>query len=84
MEIHSAARKHGYGDQTIIHAIRHAVTIVDLEPEADPPRILAIGPDHAGNLLEIIWLDIDTGSQLVIHAMTLRPLFHHLLPQLEE
>lgn len=84
MEIHSAARKHGHDNQAILHAIRHAVTIVDLEPNADPPRILAIGPDHSGNLLEVIWLDLDAGSQLVIHAMALRPLFHHLLPQHEE
>ena len=84
MEIHSSARKHGYGNQAILHAIRHAVTIVDLEPDADPPWILAIGPDHSGNLFEVIWLDVDKGSQLVIHAMALRPLFHHLLPQHEE
>ncbi|MDE0236252.1 MAG: hypothetical protein OXN95_03385 [bacterium] len=84
MEIHSAARKHGYSDQAILHAIRYAVTIVDLEPDTDPPRTLAIGPDQHGNLLEVIWLDLDAGSQLVIHAMALRPLFHHLLPQLED
>ena len=83
MDIHGAARKHGYDDQTILHAIRHAVTVVDLEPNADPPRVLAIGPDYSGNMLEIIWLEIDAGSRIVIHAMALRPLFHHLLPQHE-
>ena len=84
MEIHSSARKHGYGNQAILHAVRHAVTNVDLEPDADPPRILVIGPDHSGNMLEVIWFDVDKGSQLVIHAMALRPLFHHLLSQHEE
>jgi hypothetical protein len=29
-------------------------TVFELEPDADPPKVLAIGPDLAGNLLEII------------------------------
>lgn len=36
-----------------------AVTVFDLEPDADPPKVLAIGPDPAGNLLEIIWLELE-------------------------
>jgi len=54
--------------------------VVDLEPDADPPRVLAIGPDRAGNLLEIIWLELGDERQLVVHAMKLRPIFHQLLP----
>ncbi|MFN8037232.1 MAG: hypothetical protein U0V73_15005 [Acidimicrobiia bacterium] len=42
--------------------------------------MLGIGPDAAGNLLEIIWLDLADDRQLVIHAMRLRPVFHDLLP----
>ena len=80
MEIHRSAYKHGLGDAEILHAIRHAVTVVDLEPEADPPKVLAIGPDAAGNLLEIIWLELAGESQIVIHAMALRPVFWDLLP----
>ena len=80
MEIHRSAYKHGLGDEEILHAIRHAVTVVDLEPEADPPKVLAIGPDAAGNLLEIIWLELAGESQIVIHAMALRPVFWDLLP----
>ena len=80
MEIHRSAYKHGLGDEEILHAIRHAVTVVDLEPEADPPKVLVIGPDPAGNLLEIIWLELAGESQIVIHAMALRPVFWDLLP----
>ncbi|MPZ54050.1 MAG: hypothetical protein GEU79_15180 [Acidimicrobiia bacterium] len=57
---------------------------MDLEPSADPPKILAIGPDHAGNLLEIIWLELADDDDLVIHAMPLRLTFYHLLPQSRE
>ena len=54
--------------------------MVDLEPDADPPRMLAIGPDPAGNLLEVIWLQLPGDYELVIHAMQLRRTFYDLLP----
>jgi len=66
-------------DDSIDHALAHAVAVVDLEPDADPPRVLAIGPDRAGNLLEIIWLELGD-ERLVIHAMKLRPTFYDLPP----
>lgn len=53
--------------------------MVDLDPDADPPKMLVIGPDRSGGLVEVIWLDL-VGEELVIHAMSLRPLFHYLLP----
>ena len=61
----------------------HAIVVVDLDPDADPPKVLAIGPDTAGNLLEIIWLELDDDRSLVIHAMPLRPTFFDLLPDEE-
>lgn len=81
MEIHRAARKHGVSDVEIMHALDHAIVVVDLEPDADPPRVLAVGPDEAGNLLEIIWLEFDEPGPLVIHAMALRQTFYDLLPR---
>jgi hypothetical protein len=44
---------------------------------------LAIGPDTAGNLLEVIWLELDEDRELVIHAMALRRTFFDLLPDEE-
>ena len=84
VEIHRIAPKHGINDVAIRHAVDHALTIVDLEPDADPPKVLAIGPDPAGNLLEIIWLELADGVELVIHAMSLRPKFYDLLPKAHE
>ena len=79
VEIHRSAHKHKVADDDIEHAVVHALVIADLDPEADPPRVLAIGPNRVGNLLEIIWLDLP-GSHLVIHAMPLRRVFYDLLP----
>ncbi len=81
VEIHRSARKHGVDDDTILHALDHAITVIDLDAESDPPKVLAIGPDSAGNLLEIIWLELVDDVNLVIHAMPLRPSFYDLLPQ---
>jgi hypothetical protein len=80
VEIHDSARKHGIDGDTILHALAHAIAVVDLDPDADPPKGLAIGPDRAGNLLEVIWLELADDVQLVIHAMALRPTFYDLLP----
>lgn len=84
MEIHRSARKHGISDGSIHHAVDHALAVVDLSPDSDPPRVLAIGPDQAGNLLEIIWLELAESAELVIHAMPLRLTFHDLLPSGED
>ena len=79
MEIHRSAHRHGVGTPDLRHAVANAVTWVDLDPAADPPKVLAIGPDRAGNLLEIVMLPLD-GCWLVIHAMRLRRGFSSLLP----
>ncbi|MFN0092195.1 MAG: hypothetical protein ACKVWR_18300 [Acidimicrobiales bacterium] len=79
MEFAQSAFKHGVGREAIEHAVVYALTTIDLEPDADPPKVLAIGPDPAGNLLEVIWLEFDE-VEVVIHAMALRPVFYDLLP----
>jgi hypothetical protein len=84
VEIHRSARKHAIDDEAINHAVENAIVVVDLEPHADPPRVLAIGPDRAGNLLEIIWLEFENDPPIVIHAMALRRAFHDLLPTGED
>jgi hypothetical protein len=74
-----SAFKHGHDEQAILHAVQHAIVLADLEPDTDPPKVLAIGADPAGNLLEVIWLDL-ADSELEIHAMELRTTFYDLLP----
>ncbi|MEA1901996.1 MAG: hypothetical protein U9N56_00555 [Actinomycetota bacterium] len=84
MEIHRTAHKHGVTEDVIVHAFANAIAVIDLEPESDPPKVLAIGADPAGNLLEIIWIELAADVNLVIHAMPLRPAFYHLLPESPE
>ena len=84
VEFHRSAFKHGYGEPVILHAVEHALVIVDLDQDGDPPRMLAVGPDFAGNLVEVIWLELAGQVELVIHAMHLQPALYDLLPTGED
>jgi uncharacterized DUF497 family protein len=77
VEIHDSARKHGVVDADITHAVDNALAIEDAGE--DPDRWLVIGPDRAGNLLEVVVLTAVEGNQLVIHAMAMRDKFRRLL-----
>ena len=77
MEIHSSAYRHGLDDEQIEHAWDNALGFYDINPDHDPPKSLCIGPDPAGNLLELLYLQLD--DDLIIHAMPLRPVFRTYL-----
>jgi hypothetical protein len=80
MEIHRSAGKHGVPESEVLHAVEHEIVSVDLDPDADPPKVLVIGPDSAGNLLEVIVLVLADDLLIAIHAMKLRRQFYELLP----
>jgi uncharacterized DUF497 family protein len=77
VEVHDSARRHGVVDEDIHHAIDHALAIEDAGE--DPDRWLVIGPDRAGNLLEVVVLTTVEDTQLAIHAMPMRAKFRRLL-----
>ncbi len=60
-----------------IDSIDHALLIEDAGE--DPDRWLVIGPDRAGNLLEVVVLTTAEATQIAIHAMPMRAKFHRLL-----
>ena len=64
-------------DQDIVHATGHALATEDAGE--DPARWLLIGPDTAGNLLEVVVLITVEGTQIVIHAMPMRDQYARLL-----
>ncbi len=81
IEFHRSSSKHGVHPHDVLHAIEHSMVSTDLEPDADPPRILIIGPDRAGNLIEVVLLHLSNDRLLVIHATGLRKQFYELLPR---
>lgn len=81
MRVGPSAFKHGVEEADIEHAYRHHLVFVDFDPESDPPKVLLIGPDRTGNLLEVLLLVTDDEDDLsAIHAMRLRAAFYPLLP----
>jgi hypothetical protein len=68
VEIYNSARKHGVADDDINHATAFAV----VAGEQDDGKILYLGPDRAGNLLEVVTVARDDGTEIVIHAMRMR------------
>ena len=57
-------------------ATRHG--FYDIDSEHEPTKSLCIGPDRAGNLLELLYLQA-AEQDVVIHAMPLRPVLRTCL-----
>lgn len=77
VEIHPSARKHGVADDDIVHAVEHAVVVADADDDLD--KALYLGPDRAGNLLEVVTVVRLAEPDLVIHAMPMRSTYAPLL-----
>jgi hypothetical protein len=75
VEIHPSARRHGIADEDIEHAMRHALAIDD----QDDDTRLYLGPARSADLLEVVTIVRDDGSELAIHAMTMRRKYRRLL-----
>jgi hypothetical protein len=75
VKIHPSARKHGIADEDIEHAVGHAMSVDDQE---DDTR-LYLGPARNAELLEVVTILRDEDSELVIHAMKMRPKYRRLL-----
>jgi hypothetical protein len=61
----------------MLHAVECSMVVEDIGE--DPDRWLVIGPDLAGNLLEIVVLVTAKGDELIIDAMPLRAVYRKLL-----
>ncbi|HXN60227.1 MAG TPA: hypothetical protein VN886_07200 [Acidimicrobiales bacterium] len=46
--------------------------------------MLYLGPDHAGNLLEVVSVEREVGDEIVIHAMAMRHMYEGLLLEIDE
>jgi hypothetical protein len=79
VEIHAAARRHGVADEDMLHALDNSIAVEDLD--VDPNRWLVVGSDRAANLLEVIVLLTEEGTEMIIHAMPLRAVYRKLLEQ---
>jgi hypothetical protein len=72
-----AATKHRISRERSRHVIEHCGLRFDQEPpldspESTSPRLVFLGDDADGIALEVMAVELEDGSLLVIHAMALR------------
>jgi hypothetical protein len=79
LRIEDSALRHGWTREDISHAYDLAILDKVLDEDADPPKVLIIGPDSAGNLLELIGGVLEEGD-VIWHAMPCRKQYLDLLP----
>lgn len=77
MVIADSARRHGINDASIHHAWANAIKLAEFEYEGEE-RLLVVGPDVAGNLLELVAVPAGEPTR-IIHADWLRPKFFEAL-----
>jgi hypothetical protein len=75
VDIFSSARRHGIADEDIRHAVNNALAV----GEQDDGKVLYLGPDSAGNLLEVVSVVRVDASEVVIHAMRMRAKYEPFL-----
>jgi hypothetical protein len=80
LRIADTALKHGYSREEVSHAYDMAVYEGVVNPDAEQPKLLTIGPDSAGNLLELIGGPRPNEEHLIWHAMRCRAKYLALLP----
>jgi hypothetical protein len=80
LRIGPTALKHGYSREAISHAYDLYVWEDVIDPDWEPPKILTIGADPAGNLLELIGGEQPNGDHLVWHAMRCQQKYLDQLP----
>lgn len=81
VSIYDSALRHEILRDDILHAHDYALGFSAFDSARGQARLLIVGPDRAGNLLELIGIPKDEMELVVIHAMRMRPHFAPLLPK---
>jgi hypothetical protein len=81
LDVRPSALKHGITSESIAHAVTYALYADDDFQDDDPPKVLVLGPDAAGNVLEVIGRFASSEVLVVFHAMIARPALLQLLTQ---
>lgn len=78
MIVRASALKHGISEDDSIEAASWPLVVVGLDDDT-PQRVMRIGFDTLGRLLEVVVLIWDDGTEELIHAMKARPRYLSLL-----
>lgn len=81
LRVHKSALKHGCSVEDVSHAFDMALYEDVVDEDHDPPKLLIIGPDGAGNFLELVGGELANGDLLIWHADRCRSAYLDLLPK---
>lgn len=79
LNIRPSAFKHGITPDSIAHAVTYALYADDDFRGTEPPKVLVLGPDAAGNVLEIVGRFEPEDVFAVLHTMPARSALLRLL-----
>ena len=74
MRVTDSAFTHGIAQAHFLHAYINAVPLVEVEQHGED-RLIVIGPDRAGNWLELVAMPADEADR-IIHSDRLPPKFY--------
>ena len=77
IEFNRSAFKHGISKEDIYWAFFHSCYDGPIEEMEN--KFLRLGFDKSGNLLEIIYNEIDENNINIFHAMKCRKIYHELI-----
>jgi hypothetical protein len=82
IEFAHSAGKHGISRERSRYVVEHAVYVFTVaaavDPQSEADRLLFVGDDQQGVPLEIMGIELDDGSLLIIHAMKMRRAYRQL------
>ena len=81
VQVAESSFRHGVSEVDIRHAQNQAIRIFEYFDESDKQRILMVGPDRSGNMLELIATICSDQTMRIFHAMKLRPKFEVLITE---
>lgn len=82
MDIRPSALKHGVTSESISHAVTFPLLVDNEFAEGEPPKVLILGPDTAGNVLEVIG-EFNEDAFRIFHAMPARTGYLRMLQRKE-
>ena len=77
VEFNEAAFRHNISREDILHAFQHYIYDGPLEALED--KYIRLGVNRAGNLLELMYNEVDDHTDIIFHAMRCRSIYFHLL-----
>lgn len=72
---------HVVPEADVRHAVDHRLCQRTLDDEGPPWRVLYVGPNRAGALIEVVVVERDDDSELAIYARQMRRTYGQLLQQ---